>query len=170
MLQLAKIFDLDGINSSEDAKIAKNSAKIKKAMSDFLGGKSSFSTGGVAVDIQKTINSFGDDGIATIKKGETMLTDEFTRLMPLSVDLMKQLENSNVQKSLSALTTYSVPTTTTDSTPNINIEVTSPLINVENMDEDMLYKIKNDKQIQKTIQDITIGQMTTGAYKAGARW
>ena len=176
MVKLAKLLGVDGINTTADVafgstKSATNTGNVLEALKKYLKG---FSSGGVATGINKIIGNNGDDALTTIKVGETTLTDKFTELMPTAVDTMDLLNNNNVQNMLDNLTKVNIPdnsTITSKTTqPSVNLEVNTPLIHVDNMDENMLYKLKNDTTIQKTIQEMTIGKMVSGAFNSGARW
>lgn len=50
----------------------------------------------------------------------------------------------------------------------IEVSVNAPLIQVENLDENLLLRLKNDRTIQKTIQEITLEQTIVGIKNVSA--
>lgn len=141
MVRLALSLGMKGINyDSVKQGSVRNSilAELKKVPG--------FNTSGL---VQGVIRSNGDDGVATLKKGDLVIDPDY------SSDVLKMMNLAPI------LADMSKPLSRSASPLSLNI--TAPLISVENMDENMLYKIKNDRTIQNEIKRITVGQVMDGA-------
>ena len=99
----------------------------------------------------KTVKKNGDDGIASLKIGEVVMTDRFTALMPRSIDAMEAF--SQAYDSIS----QSVPvSTSTQNIQPLNIEFSAPLITIGQADSATAADIKKlvpdiAKQVSKEI-------------------
>lgn len=99
----------------------------------------------------KTIKKNGDDGIASLKIGEVVMTDRFTALMPRSIDAMEAF--SQAYDSISQSVPFS---TSTQNIQPLNIEFSAPLITIGQADSATAADIKKlvpdiAKQVSKEI-------------------
>lgn len=156
-VQLAKLLGISGVTKKED--MIGNTAKKNEILEALK--KAGFSKGGIVGEINDVIGENGDHGIATVRTDEVMLDPkeskvfkDFVKLSPDYLDTMNPVTKYGINDSIRK----------EDNTvqQGINVTITAPLVNVENMDENMLYKMKNDKKIQQTMQDIVLGQSISG--------
>lgn len=123
----------------------KNS-KLWKSIKDLYG----FSKGGIASIIKKN----GDDGIATLKRGEAVLTPQQTKQF---ATLARNLDYLNNAARLNAnVPKQEVNNNVTYGDMTFNFE----LPNVTDS-QTFLNEIKNNQKIQKALQEVTVNQLIT---------
>jgi TP901 family phage tail tape measure protein len=156
-VELAKLLGISGVSKKED--MIGNTAKKNEILEALK--KAGFKKGGIVGEINNVIGENGDHGIATVRTDEVILDPKESKVLKDFVKLSPDFLNT-----MSPVTKYGLndPIRKEDNTmqQGINVTITAPLVNVENMDENMLYKMKNDKKIQQTMQDIVLGQSING--------
>lgn len=88
-------------NKVADANASNTVAAINKLLSHYginpvstgVTANTGFSTGGIIRDAQGSIQANGDNTIVRVNPGETILTQDFTKLLPDTVSVMKNFVN-----------------------------------------------------------------------------
>lgn len=142
VLSVANMKKLAGILN-----VSYDSEKIYKALKN-----AGYSHGGI---VDKVVRANGDDGLATLKVGEAVLTLEQTNAL---VALRKNLVPLNNFMSAIKTNVPNVQRTTTATTSIGDISFEFNLPNV--VDSETLIKtIQTDTRVQKTLQNATVGQL-----------
>jgi hypothetical protein len=132
-----------------------------------------FSEGGVITDINKIMLNNGDDVLMTAQKKETVMPKEFTNQLPEAIKTMDAVANTNVQNMLSDLTKVNTSNLSSvvprNMQPSVNVYNNSPLISADKLDSNLLYELDNNKEVQRKMEKIVLGQLWNGAYNAGSR-
>ena len=143
--------------------VGENETDILKALK-----KVGYSKGGFADKINKTVQSNGDDGIITIQKRELVLTQEQTKDYEKFIDNIDTYnDKSNVANAIMQSKVFEnlIPVDSNmlnalqSSTPQqISAEFNFNLPNVTDTNS-FLKAIQNDNNIQKAIQNVSIGRL-----------
>ena len=152
--QMVDIGKLLGIKANVNT--IKNDSKTKNEILNALKKigyanlwNSSFSSGGVVKDVNGNLGNWtNEDGIALVKKGESILTNEFTKLLPNIIDIMSKFNDLNLPMQNSIL----------NKGKDLKIEITAPLIEIKgNTDASILNQMQKmiDKVPEKIGNEIT---------------
>lgn len=164
-------------NSSKTGNLAKKLSEI---------GFKGFSTGGKVVsvdDINKKVRANGDDGLASVQKGEAILTPIQTKQFEELASKLKQINGmtdyssamANSQADVSSMAS-SIEHLSKISTANqssivgdVHLHATFPNITDSSRAEDFVKAIQNSQKLQKEIQSVTIGQINGEGRLASRR-
>lgn len=142
VLSVANMKKLAGILN-----VSYDSEKIYKALKN-----AGYSHGGI---VDKVVRANGDDGLATLKVGEAVLTPEQTNAL---VALRKNLVPLNNFMSAIKTNVPNVQRTTTATTSIGDVSFEFNLPNVVDS-ESLIKTIQTDTRVQKTLQNATVGQL-----------
>lgn len=174
---LAKKLKVTYNNSSKSGNLAKKLSEI---------GFKGFSTGGKVVsvdDINKKVRANGDDGLASVQKGEAILTPIQTKQFEELASKLKQINGmmdyssamANSQADVSSMAS-SIEHLSKISTANqssvvgdVHLHATFPNITDSSRAEDFVKAIQNSQKLQKEIQSVTIGQINGEGRLASRR-
>lgn len=159
-------YELAKLLSGHDSKLAqaiadskginpKNmSDKFKRLIANALKN-AGYANGGVVSGLKGAIRANGDSLIATVNPRESILTEEFTNMLPKTVDIMSGFNTlpSLIPKSVLSNRNVSQDIKVGD----INITVDAP--NAYDVNG-ITQAIKQSTSLQKTLQDATIGQVS----------
>lgn len=159
-------YELAKLLSSHDSKLAqaisdskginpKNmSDKFKRLIAKALKN-AGYANGGVVSGLKGAIRANGDSLIATVNPRESILTEEFTNMLPKAVDIMSNFNTlpSLIPKSVS---------NNRDVLQNIKIGDINVTVDAPNAYDanGITQAIKQSTALQKTLQDTTIGQVS----------
>lgn len=159
-------YELAKLLSSHDSKLAqaisdskginpKNmSDKFKRLIAKALKN-AGYANGGVVSGLKGAIRANGDSLIATVNPRESILTEEFTNMLPKAVDIMS---NFNTLPSLIPKSILNNRSVSQDiKIGDINVTVDAPNAYDAN---GITQAIKQSTALQKTLQDTTIGQVS----------
>ena len=159
-------YELAKLLSSNDSKLAqaisdskginpKNmSDKFKRLIAKALKN-AGYANGGVVSGLKGAIRANGDSLIATVNPRESILTEEFTNMLPKAVDIMS---NFNTLPSLIPKSILNNRSVSQDiKIGDINVTVDAPNAYDAN---GITQAIKQSTALQKTLQDTTIGQVS----------
>lgn len=164
-------------NSSKSGNLAKKLSEI---------GFKGFSTGGKVVsvdDINKKVRANGDDGLASVQKGEAILTPIQTKQFEELASKLKQINGmmdyssamANLQTDVCSMVS-SIEHLSKISTANqssvvgdVHLHATFPNITDSSRAEDFVKAIQNSQKLQKEIQSVTIGQINGEGRLASRR-
>ncbi|MSS63709.1 phage tail tape measure protein [Velocimicrobium porci] len=147
MLDLAKLLGLKGITEKSIVGNYKQKDQILKALKG-----AGFANGGIA-EINKVIKGNGDDGIVTIKPGETILTEAFTKELPQAVQMMDKF----IHLPLPSLTPISKQGNISN-TVEINIGNMPNVIDTKSF----ISELQNNNKVQKAIQKVALSELSDG--------
>lgn len=184
MAELAKVLGISGVTAKNIVNDTKTKnlilEELKKHLSyttppkqtngkmygvEVIGG---FSAGGIVEkSMAETVRSNGDSGFATLRAGETVLTDDFTRMLPYAVDGMKAFTDVISNQSLSQLgqlhgAELSRFKNSTSDTHAVSIDVNAPLIHCEKFDADFVRDLQKNTTYQNAILDLVWSPVTDG--------
>lgn len=147
----AKLGKLLGIKTKSSKKITdEESKKILKALKN-----AGYANGGVVSGLKGAIRANGDSLIATVNPRESILTEEFTNMLPKAVDIMS---NFNTLPSLIPKSILNNRSVSQDiKIGDINVTVDAPNAYDAN---GITQAIKQSTALQKTLQDATVGQVS----------
>lgn len=159
-------YELAKLLSSHDSKLAqaisdskginpKNmSDKFKRLIANALKN-AGYANGGVVSGLKGAIRANGDSLIATVNPRESILTEEFTNMLPKAVDIMSNFNTlpSLIPKSVS---------NNRDVLQNIKIGDINVTVDAPNAYDanGITQAIKQSTALQKTLQDATVGQVS----------
>lgn len=159
-------YELAKLLSSHDSKLAqaisdskginpKNmSDKFKRLIAKALKN-AGYANGGVVSGLKGAIRANGDSLIATVNPRESILTEEFTNMLPKAVDIMSNFNTlpSLIPKSVS---------NNRDVLQNIKIGDINVTVDAPNAYDanGITQAIKQSTSLQKTLQDATVGQVS----------
>ena len=159
-------YELAKLLSSHDSKLAqaisdskginpKNmSDKFKRLIAKALKN-AGYANGGVVSGLKGAIRANGDSLIATVNPRESILTEEFTNMLPKTVDIMSNFNTlpSLIPKSVS---------NKRDVLQNIKIGDINVTVDAPNAYDanGITQAIKQSTALQKTLQDATVGQVS----------
>lgn len=159
-------YELAKLLSSHDSKLAqaisdskginpKNmSDKFKRLIAKALKN-AGYANGGVVSGLKGAIRANGDSLIATVNPRESILTEEFTNMLPKAVDIMS---NFNTLPSLIPKSILNNRSVSQDiKIGDINVTVDAPNAYDAN---GITQAIKQSTALQKTLQDATVGQVS----------
>lgn len=112
---------------------------------------SGFSTGGIIRGLKSTISENGDTFLASVNPNETILTEEFTRMLPDAVGVMSQFNDLSFPD-------YSASAFRNLSSTVGDVQFNFELSGCQNT-EDMLKEIQQNPKVQRAIQSVTVDQM-----------
>ena len=146
------------LNVTTDGNYTKSGKLAKKLKSIGLAG---FSKGGVvSVDsLNKQIRANGDDGLASVKNGEAILTPAQTEMFKQFVENMQgnlPQQNHKMSNNLANLAKV-IPNNIDYGGVNFNFE----LNNVTNGDE-FIREIQTNQKMQKALQSVTVDKINGG--------
>lgn len=146
------------LNVTTDGNYKKSGKLAKKLKSIGLAG---FSKGGVvSVDsLNKQIRANGDDGLASVKNGEAILTPAQTEMFKQFVENMQgnlPQQNHKMSNNLANLAKV-IPNNIDYGGVNFNFE----LNNVTNGDE-FIREIQTNQKMQKALQSVTVDKINGG--------
>lgn len=116
--------------------------------------KIGYSTGGI---ITHAIHDNGDTGWITVRKGETVLTDEFTKLLPESVSAMKAFGNLSDINRLHQLPEAYSALSAGNRIEKIELNLSLP--NVTDTDS-FVSELQRNQRFEKMIKTIAWGEVT----------
>ncbi|WP_343209454.1 hypothetical protein [Anaerolentibacter hominis] len=121
-------------------------------------GITGFPGGGILTGLKSIPAANGDDALITAKKGETVLTDEFTRLLPQTVEMMRAF---TYRDTVAAFSPDSLPVQSS------SVTFQQPLVVVEgNVTEDVMPDLK--QAVNDSINQ-TFARINNSAYRMGRR-
>lgn len=163
-------------NSSKTGNLAKKLHDI---------GFKGFSSGGKVVevdDINKMIRANGDDGIASVRKGEAILTPIQSKQFELFASRLKEMnglmdyssavmdmqdEWQNAMREVGDLSKSSM-FNHSSVVGDVHLHATFPNVTDASKAEDMIRAIQDNQKLQKTLQSVTIDQLN-GAGRLSSR-
>ena len=139
-------------------------AKQAKKLVEYLED-AGFANGGIVEAVRKN----GDDGLATLKVGEAVLTPvqttAFTKLAENIVpfnnligDIVERPNIPTVDRGVGAMTNNTIE--------SVNFEFTLPNVTDK---ESLLNMIRNDKEVQRAFQNSTVGLLMSGNKQFNSR-
>lgn len=159
-------YELAKLLSSHDSKLAqaisdskginpKNmSDKFRRLIANALKN-AGYANGGIVSGLKGAIRANGDSLIATVNPRESILTEEFTNMLPKAVDIMSNFNTlpSLIPKSVS---------NNRDVLQNIKIGDINVTVDAPNAYDanGITQAIKQSTALQKTLQDATVGQVS----------
>lgn len=164
-------------NSSKNGNLAKKLNEI-----GFFKG---FSSGGKVVevdDINKMVRANGDDGIASVRKGEAILTPIQSKQFELFTSRLKEMnglmdyssavmdmqdEWQNAMREVGNLSKSSM-FEHSSVVGDVHLHATFPNVTDASKAEDMIRAIQDNQKLQKTLQSVTIDQLN-GAGRLSSR-
>ena len=119
-----------------------------------------FASGGIARQLQGKIRSNGDSLLASVNPNETILTSDFTKMLPETVGVMKQFNDIKVPDYSGLASNKSV------STVDIG-DVQIVLDGSKVVDEDSFISALDKPRVKKAVQSVTTDMLTTKGTKLG---
>lgn len=160
---LSSLADFAYQNGLADASIVARGSKgnLTSGAKDILLNllrESGYANGGIVGQIQKVVKANGDDGLATLKVGEAVLTTQQTEDFREFVKYLRPLNNMfEVISQPSIPTVNRTANSSSTSIDNVNFEFNLPNV----VDSESLIKtIQTDTKLQRTLQNATVGKLT----------
>lgn len=159
---LSSLADFAYQNGLADASIVARGSKgnLTSGAKDILLNllrESGYANGGIVGQIQKVVKANGDDGLATLKVGEAVLTTQQTEDFREFVKYLRPLNNM-----FEVISQPSIPivnrtaNSSSTSIDSVNFEFNLPNV----VDSESLIKtIQTDTKLQRTLQNATVGKL-----------
>ncbi|RKI36696.1 hypothetical protein D7V86_25320 [bacterium D16-51] len=178
--------DILGVKVSGEKVTSQEAEKICDALKD-----AGFAEGGIVSEINKAVKENGDDGIATLKKGEAVLTQEQTEALQEASERYTKLE-PKVTPEQEAYLMKSLGIAPTLKDVWQNMEQASRAVEVSNcynksanvsigdvhvhidgsnvVDKESFRKTLRDYEIRSDIEQIALGDLTKGSTRNSMRY